>query len=69
MAACTVTVGINGDEVLKSVQVVSEDQGRTKHDSEFDAEENKEGEIEIFFDGGQGVLFLWFVEILVTPAK
>ena len=67
MSACTVTVSLNGDELLKSAQVVSEDQGRTKHDSEFDADEHKEGEIEIFFDGGAGVLFLWYVEILVTP--
>ena len=65
MPACTVTVSINGDELLKSVQVPSEDQGRTTHESELDVDDAKDGEIEIFFDGGQGVLFLWYVEIMV----
>ena len=65
MPACTVTVSINGDELLKSVQVPSEDQGRTTHESELDVDDAQDGEIEIFFDGGQGVLFLWFVEIMV----
>ena len=65
MPACTVTVSINGDELLKSVQVPSEDQGRTTHESKLDVDDAQDGEIEIFFDGGQGVLFLWYVEIMV----
>ncbi len=67
MAACTVTVKNNGDELLQGVQVPSEDQGRTVHESELDDPEN--GEVEIFFDGGAGVLFLWYVELIVKPAK
>ena len=68
MPPCTITVSINGQKVLKTAQVLSEDQGRTTHDSEMEEVTDEPGEIEVLFDGGQGVLFLWYFEILVKEA-
>ena len=68
MPPCTITVSINGEQVLKTAQVLSEDQGRTTHDTEMEDVTNEPGEVEIFFNGGQGVLFLWYLEILVKEA-
>ena len=69
MPPCTVTVSINGEKVLRAVQVLSEDQGRTKHDSEMEEVTDEPGEVDVFFDGGDGVLFLWYYEILVREAQ
>ena len=52
MPPCTITVSVNGQKVLKTAQVLSEDQGRTTHDSEMEDVTNEPGEIEVLFDGG-----------------
>ena len=65
MSDCTVSVTLNGEYVQKSVAVPSEDKGRTKHDSVVSDLQGKFHEVEIQFERGSGVLFLWYVELLV----
>ena len=65
MHPCEITVSIDGKPVLKKVQVLSEDQGRTTHDTEIEKVSNKPKEVEVLFNSGRGVLFLWYFEILV----
>ena len=71
MSSCKVTVSINGKKLRSKAEVPSEDKGRTTHEtviSEKDVGADP-GEVEIFFESGQGVLFLWYIEILVKPNK
>ena len=69
MDPCTCSVTINDEKVLKTVQVLGENHGRTTHDSEIEDATDEEGEVEVFFDGGNGVLFMNYFEILVKPAQ
>ena len=62
------TVSVNGKKVQRTAGVLSEDQGRTTHDSEMKNVSGEPGEIELYMDGGSGVLFLWYVEILIKEA-
>ena len=68
MDPCTITVTINGERKLKTAQVPGENHGRTTHDTEMTDVTDGEFEVEIFFDGGAGVLFLGYIEILVQEA-
>ena len=45
----------------------SEDKGRTKHEIVLDTLTDQVNEIEVKFDKGSGVLFLWQFELLVLP--
>ena len=40
MPPCEITVSIDGERVLKKAQVLSEDQGRTTHDTEIEEVSN-----------------------------
>ena len=62
---CEITVSIDGERVLKKVQVPSERHGRTTHDTEIEEVSDQPMEVEVHFISGDGVLFLWYFEILV----
>ena len=68
MSNCTISVKLNGQVAQKSVAVPGEDKGRTKHDSivPFLPLDRPDDTIEILFEKGAGVLFLWYVEILLV---
>ena len=71
MPSCCISVSINGNKLRSSEEVPSEDKGRTTHESVISEEDVKAdpGEVELFFEDGNGVLFLWYIEILVKPKK
>ena len=71
MPSCCISVSINGNKLLSSAEVPSEDKGRTTHETVISEEDvgADPGEVELFFEDGDGVLFLWYIEILVKPKK
>ena len=44
-----------------------EDKGRTTHETEMTDLSGDNSSVTIKFDRGDGVLFLWYVEIIVKP--
>ena len=67
MSPCIVSVKINGEQVLGEAEVPGEDQGRTTHDIHMEGLADGDGSIEVSFDEGDGCLFLWKLEIEVSP--
>ena len=59
MDPCTITVKINGEKVLKNAQVLGENHGRTTHDTIMEELTDEPGTVEILFEEGSGILFLW----------
>ena len=62
---CEINVSINDKRVLKKAQVPCENEGRTIHDTEIEDVSDQPMDVEIHFLSGDGVLFLWYFEILV----
>ena len=60
-----ISVQINGETVLKQVQIQGEHLGRTTHDTKMSNLKEENSDVTITFEEGYGVLFLWDFEILV----
>ena len=62
---CLVSLVINSSKKLDQAEVCGEDKGRTTHNSEMTNVTDKPGTVDLLFDDGEGMLFLWYFEILV----
>ena len=68
MPNCTVSVKLNGTVVKSRAKVPGEDKGRTKHDVALKNLSSEQNTVEVSFDEGRGVLFLWYFELLVQES-
>ena len=63
MSPCRVNVTVNDQKLQNAAEVPGENHGRTTHDSRFNPKDKNE--LEVKFVSGNGVLFLWYFELLI----
>ena len=68
MPDCIVTLSVNNECVMRSARVQDGNKGRTKHDIVLKNLTSEQNTVEVAFDQGYGVLFLWYFELLVQES-